>query len=129
LFLVVYLDNPRANADDTVEQAWQALVAKVRESGTLSSAVAMVDVSGSMSGLPMTVAIALGLLIAELTSGPFAGRVLTFASSPTWAVIKGNTLRDRVHCLAAAPWGSEKIRGCSHEAVINPALSTAKLSL
>ena len=40
---------------ETVEAQWAAYVAKLRESGTFSSALAIADVSGSMSGTPMNV--------------------------------------------------------------------------
>ena len=34
---------------------WESYVRKLKESGTLSNALAVCDVSGSMSGLPMEV--------------------------------------------------------------------------
>jgi len=100
-----YLNNRHAPLNETVEAAWTALVAKTKESGTFQSAVAVVDVSGSMSGTPMLVAIALGLLISELTTGPYQGRVLTFHEKPTWFTIQGETLKEKVASLASAPWG------------------------
>jgi len=41
---------------ETMELQWKDYVAKLKASGTLSSTLAMADVSGSMSGLPMQVA-------------------------------------------------------------------------
>ena len=40
---------------ETMELQWKDYVTKLRESGTLSSALAMADVSGSMWGTPMQV--------------------------------------------------------------------------
>lgn len=40
---------------DTMELQWKDYVTKLKECGTLSSAVAMADVSGSMCGEPMQV--------------------------------------------------------------------------
>jgi uncharacterized protein with von Willebrand factor type A (vWA) domain len=80
-------------------------VAKTREAGTFKGAVSVVDVSGSMSGLPMRVAIAMGLLVAELCEGVYHNRVLTFHESPSWWTIKGESLQERVSCLKQAPWG------------------------
>ena len=40
---------------ETVEGQWKAYVVKLRESGALSSALAIADVSGSMAGTPMNV--------------------------------------------------------------------------
>lgn len=41
---------------ETMELQWKDYVAKLKASGTLSSALAIADVSPSMSGLPMQVA-------------------------------------------------------------------------
>ena len=40
---------------ETVEAQWAEYVDKLRESGSFSSALAVADVSGSMSGTPMNV--------------------------------------------------------------------------
>ena len=51
----------------------------------LTNIVPVVDMSGSMHGEPMAVAVAFGILLAELSSSPhFRNRVLTFAARPEW---------------------------------------------
>jgi hypothetical protein len=50
----------------------------------LGKLVPMVDVSGSMSGQPMQVAIALGILISELNHPSFRDHLMTFESLPRW---------------------------------------------
>jgi Mg-chelatase subunit ChlD len=52
------------------------------QNGELGKMIAMVDVSGSMDGDPMNVAIALGIRIAEKSA--LGKRVMTFTSKPTW---------------------------------------------
>jgi len=52
------------------------------QNGQLGKMIAMVDVSGSMGGTPMEVAIALGIRIAEKSI--LGKRVMTFSSRPTW---------------------------------------------
>ena len=52
------------------------------QTGALGKMIAMVDVSGSMEGDPMEVAIALGIRIAEKSS--LGKRVMTFSASPNW---------------------------------------------
>jgi hypothetical protein len=52
------------------------------QNGKLGNFIAMVDVSGSMDGDPLHVAIALGIRIAEKSK--IGKRVLTFSSSPRW---------------------------------------------
>lgn len=70
----------------------------------LGNIVPMVDVSGSMTGTPMEVAIAMGLVLSELAADPFRHHVLTFSTNPTWHVTSQPTLIDKVRALAAAPW-------------------------
>jgi hypothetical protein len=55
--------------------------------------VAMIDVSGSMIGTPMHVAIAMGILTSELAHGAFRDKVLLFAEEPSWIDLSG---RDRL---------------------------------
>ena len=52
------------------------------QTASLDKMVAMVDLSGSMEGAPMDVAIALGIRIAEKSS--LGKRVMTFSTSPSW---------------------------------------------
>ena len=46
--------------------------------------VSLVDVPGSMGGTPMYVAIALGILVSELSAPAFANRCITFSERPRW---------------------------------------------
>lgn len=50
--------------------------------GALENMIAMVDLSGSMSGDPMDVAIAMGIRIAEKSK--LGKRVMTFTTNPRW---------------------------------------------
>jgi hypothetical protein len=69
--------------------------------------VPLVDVSGSMEGTPMEVAIALGILISEINQPQFRDRLLTFTSDPSWVDLSGLThIRDKVKKTRAAPWGT-----------------------
>ena len=66
--------------------------------------IAMVDVSGSMSGDPMNAAIALGIRIAEKSL--LGKRVLTFSASPTWVNLDDCTnFIQSVEKLPRADWG------------------------
>ena len=72
----------------------------------LGALVALVDVSGSMSGQPMEVAIALGILVSELADPCFADRVITFHEQPTWCKFEpGASVASKVAHAQAAPWG------------------------
>jgi hypothetical protein len=72
----------------------------------LARYVCMADVSGSMTGTPMHVSIALGILLSELTAPPFRDRVLTFSAEPQWHVFAPEmTFVQKVLSLQSADWG------------------------
>jgi hypothetical protein len=71
----------------------------------LSRVVPMADVSGSMSGTPMLVSIALGILASEVTHPTFRDKVLTFHDVPTWHDLSGEkSFVKKVQSLAGAHW-------------------------
>lgn len=72
----------------------------------LGNLVPLVDVSGSMSGIPMEVAIALGILVSEISADCIKNRVLTFESRPQWFALDSNdSIGEKVRKLRRAPWG------------------------
>jgi len=74
------------------------------QSGALGNMIAMVDVSGSMSGDPMYVAIALGLRIADKSA--LGKRVMTFSAKPTWVNLDPyNDFVSQVEVVKQADWG------------------------
>ena len=74
------------------------------QNGPLDKFIPMVDVSGSMEGDPMHVAIALGLRIAE--KSVLGKRVMTFSSKPTWVNLEAyETFVDQVEIVKQAEWG------------------------
>ena len=89
----------------TAEMQWKAYVAKLQKSGNLASAIAVCDVSGSMNGQPMEVAIALSMLVSELAAEPYKGLLITFSEKPLLHQIKGNSLVERVKDIEDMEWG------------------------
>lgn len=74
------------------------------QTGALGKMIAMVDVSGSMEGDPMNVAIALGIRIAE--KSVLGQRVLTFSDRPTWVNLDiAPDFVSKVAIVKSAPWG------------------------
>merc|ERR1711881_741532 len=90
---------------------WAAMkrdvVEQIASTGSKRGAlVSLVDVSGSMSGTPMEVSIALGLLVSDLADAPFKHRVLTFESQPRWHKIPSlSSPVEQIRNLQRAPWG------------------------
>ena len=75
-----------------------------KQTGALGKMIAMVDVSGSMSGDPMNAAIALGIRVAEKSM--LGKRVLTFSASPLWVNLSGqDNFVDMVQTVSRADWG------------------------
>jgi len=96
----------RSRGEDLVaEVQWKVILDALREQGSLSRSVALSDVSGSMSGTPMDVSIALGLVLSELCDGPFHNMVITFEETPRFHEVQGDSFQQRVRSLANAPWG------------------------
>jgi hypothetical protein len=74
------------------------------QNGALGKMIAMVDVSGSMEGDPMQVAIALGIRIAE--KSVIGKRVMTFSANPTWVNLEGyDDFISQVEVVKRAEWG------------------------
>ncbi len=75
-----------------------------KQTGELGKIIAMVDVSGSMTGDPMNAAISLGIRIAEKSI--IGKRVMTFSASPTWVNLTGkDTFIEMVDTVRKAHWG------------------------
>lgn len=92
---------------------WATLVKRIKDSGTLSSSIAVCDVSGSMSSptfhdktCPMDSAIGLSLLLAEVTEPPFGGSFITFNDIPRVERVNLSTdLTSKVASMKGSKWG------------------------
>lgn len=95
--------------NETIELQWKSLVQHVRDvmaaKGGVHNSLSVVDVSGSMNGVPMQVAIALGLMFSELCHGRFHNKFITFSESPRLTIVNGGNLRDQVENMSNASWG------------------------
>lgn len=90
--------------EESIECLWQQLRERIEQVGNLESGLSIVDVSGSMEGLPMEVAISLGILTSELCKGAFKNRVITFSKNPSWVVLDGS-LHEKIQKVKKAEWG------------------------
>ena len=85
------------------EKYWQNL--KDYYNGREESGIAVVDVSGSMSGQPMNAAVSMGAYIAERGKGPFANHFITFSGNPQLVKFEGVDIYDKFHRAVKADWG------------------------
>ena len=86
---------------DLLNSQWRDNSTQTRALGKM---IAMVDVSGSMDGDPINVAIALGIRIAEKSA--LGKRVMTFSSTPTWVNLEPyHDFISQVEIVSRAPFG------------------------
>lgn len=103
---VFYKNNKTVSSAEVelLQKQWESLKATVLSKGR--KAIPLSDVSGSMSGTPMEVSIALGILLSEVTHEAFRDRVITFHENPSWVDLsKCSSLQEKVQTLSNAPWG------------------------
>jgi hypothetical protein len=88
---------------DLADQLWKALPDYIGD--TQENAIAVVDVSGSMMGLPMEVAISVGMYLAERNKCPaYHNKFITFSGDPELVTLKGATFCERINNIRSANW-------------------------
>ena len=101
--------------DKTLDGQWASLVQRIRENGTLTSSIAVCDVSGSMYSpsfpdhtCPLDTSIGLSLLLAEITAPPFGGSFITFSANPHVCNVGGpndkRLLREKISAMISSDW-------------------------
>ncbi|GJM97823.1 hypothetical protein PR202_ga14779 [Eleusine coracana subsp. coracana] len=109
------------DGDGVANLQWDRVVSDMRALGTLSNCIAVCDVSGSMHGVPMDVAVALGLLVSELSDEPWRHRVITFSAQPQLHLVTGNTLWEKTQFIRRMNW----MMNTDFQAVFDRLLSVA----
>lgn len=94
-----YLNNVVREADSVIEAQWAEIKKKAQESKAFDKSIVVCDVSGSMDGTPMEVAIALGLL------GLYDNKLITFSEQPSLYHVPNGSLYEQVKLLKEMPWG------------------------
>lgn len=89
--------------------------------GKEETGICVVDVSGSMFGTPMEVALSLGLYCADKAEGPYKNHFITFSARPKLQEIWGEHLVDKLRCMERSDWDMNT----NIEAVFDLILDTA----
>ncbi|PIA41881.1 hypothetical protein AQUCO_02100007v1 [Aquilegia coerulea] len=97
--IIKHLDDGEEDAGQVAELQWKRIVDDLSAKGKLKNCIAVSDVSGSMSGTPMEVSIALGLLLSELCEDPWKGKVITFSADPKLNCIEGDDLQTKTQSI------------------------------
>ena len=90
--------------------------------GREENGIAVVDVSGSMAGIPMEAAVSMGAYIADKAHGPFANHFITFSANPELVRFEGVDIVDKFNRCVKANWGMNT----NVAAVFDMLLNTAK---
>lgn len=111
------------NPSMTERQAWDKYWENLPDyyGGKEEPGIAVVDVSGSMTGTPMEAAVSLGAYIAERGNGPFKNHFITFSGNPELVEFSGIDLYDKFTRAKSADWG----QNTNIEAVFDLLLRTA----
>lgn len=100
--LVVSLleDQLRVNEVEINQGQWNSIREKTKQLGGLGRCVPMCDFSGSMTGLPKMISLALGILISEINHPAFQDHILTFDADPKWHSFVGmESLKEKVYSI------------------------------
>lgn len=90
--------------DETVNLLWKALPDYI---DTDKNVLTVCDVSGSMLGQPIIVAISLAMYFSERDKGQFRNKFITFSEKPQLVEVPEtlNTVRDRYNFIRSSDWG------------------------
>ena len=92
-----------ARGDDALaDKMWNSLEDFVVEGENI---LPMIDVSGSMMGIALEVAVALGMYLAERNKSEFKDTFLTFSENPELVRLQGDTVGERMARIGRADWG------------------------
>ena len=89
---------------DSLQAQWEALPDYLKDS-TEKNGIVVADVSGSMWGRPIEVAISLALYFSERNTGTFKDYFLTFSENPELVKVYGKNLKEKIQNVSNANWG------------------------
>lgn len=69
------------------------------------NALVVADVSGSMSGDPMSVSVSLALYFAEKNTGQFKDYFITFSENPKLQKVQGKDIKEKIYNIETSEWG------------------------
>jgi hypothetical protein len=104
LFYDEFLKNLNESADfDLAEKQWSNLPDYIKPGENI---LPLIDVSGSMIGLPMLISVSLGLYLSERNKESFKNTFITFSKTPELIrVPKDANLKQRLLRVSNANWG------------------------
>ena len=112
-----------SNPSETDRLMWQKYWDNQKDyyNGRQENGIAIVDVSGSMSGQPMNAAVSMGAYIAERGKGPFKDHFITFSSNPALVRFEGVDIYDKFQRARQADWGGSTNIEATFDMMLNVA--------
>ena len=105
---------------DLIQKMWDSLEDFVTEGENI---LPMIDTSGSMNGLPIKVAISLGLYLAERNKEGFEDTFLTFSERPELLKVSKGYLKDKFTKILQANWGMNTNFEKAYSLILDTAIS------
>ena len=89
---------------ESLQAQWSSLPDYL-EGSEEKNGIVVADVSGSMYGTPIEVAISLALYFSERNTGVFKDYFMTFSDNPELVKVQGNNLKEKIENISRASWG------------------------
>jgi hypothetical protein len=89
--------------DKLAQKLWDNLPDLLEDS--TENILPMIDTSGSMFGMPLTVALGLGVYLAQRNKSEFKDMFLSFSESPELIKLEGDTIGEIMRNAEGAHWG------------------------
>lgn len=121
IFSYSYWNTPTETDRLMYQKYWDCL--KDYYNGREENGIAVVDVSGSMTGQPMNAAVSMGAYIAERGKGPFANHFITFSGNPQLVKFEGVDIYDKFMRARKADWGMNTNIEATFDLLLNTALA------
>ena len=116
-----YWNTPKEIDRLMYQKYWDCL--KDYYNGREENGIAVVDVSGSMTGQPMNAAVSMGAYIAERGKGPFANHFITFSGNPRLVKFEGVDIYDKFMRARNADWAMNTNIEATFDLLLNTALA------
>ena len=104
--------------EEIIDEQWKNLPNYINND---ESFLPIVDVSGSMAGLPLSVAVSLGIYVSERNKSVFKDAFITFSNKPQMEYLHW-TVTERFHQLSRADWDMDTNIQASFDLILNTAL-------
>lgn len=88
------------------------------------NALVVADVSGSMSGRPMSVSVSLALYFAERNKGTFHNYFMAFSDDSELVEVKGNTLAEKLRYIQNTHWEMSTNLQAAFDTILGAALAS-----